>query len=229
MRYATVIMLITCIDDLFLQMQRTSEARKLYMPFYRLYTPADIVERAEFTNNYTSYTATSITFGTGSTSTYLRRLFRLPLMSGGILSSDANIVVKITVGLDNDIRSGDSDPKFLISDGEYGVGFEFREEDSMHCRGVQGMMGDFIDKFSRQNGVTYSASTLLPEEFVVTLAPSRKWGSCFSSIANGLLSSATYDQDINLNERLWLEVYGEDINEQYEFNYIIVEIHENEN
>ena len=223
------LMLVMCVDDLFFQMQRTTEARKLYIPFYRLYTPADIVERADFSSNYTSYTATSITFGTGSTSTYLRRLFRLPLMSGGILASDANIVVKITVGLDNDIRSDDSDPKFLISDGEYGVGFEFREENSMHCRGVQGIMGDFIDKFSRQTGVTHSASTLLPEEFVLTLAPSRKWGSCFSPIGNGLLSLATYTPEINLNERLWLEVYGEDVNEQYEFNYIIVEIHENEN
>ena len=135
----------------------------------------------------------------------------------------------MTVGLDNDIRSGDSDPKFWISDGEYGIGFEFKEENSIHCRSVEGIMGDTIALSPRQGGTVYAASTLLPEEFVVTLAPSRKWGSCFSSIANGLLSSATYDQDINLNERLWLEVYGEDINEQYEFNYIILEIHENEN
>ena len=208
-------------------MQRTSEARKLYIPFYQLYTPADIVERAEFTNNYTSYTATSITFGKGITS--YRRLFRLPLVSGGILSSDANIVVKITVGLDNDIRSSDSDPKFLISDGNHGIGFEFREENSVHCRSVEGIMGDTIDLLSRRFGTSYSASTLLPEEFILTLAPSRKWGSCFSPIGNGLLSLATYTPEINLNERLWLEVYGEDVNEQYEFNYIIVEIHENEN
>ena len=206
-------------------MQRTSEARKLYIPFNRLYTPADIVAIADFTSSYT-YTATSITFGTGSS---YRRLFRLPLISGGILSSDANIVVKITVGLDNDIRSGDSDPKFLISDGEYGVGFEFREENSIHCQGIEGSMGATLTGYSRKTGTAYSASSLLPEEFVVTLAPSRKWGSCFSSIGNGLLSPATYLQGINLNEKLWLEVYAENSSEQYEFNYIIVEIHENEN
>ena len=195
------------------------------MPFYRLYTPADIVATADFTSGYT-YTATSITFGAGSS---YRRLFRLPLMSGGILSSDANIVVKVTVGLDNDIRSSDSDPKFLISDGEYGIGFEFREERSVHCQRIEGSMGETLTGFSRQTGTSFSASTLLPEEFVLTLAPSRKWGSCFSSIANGLISPATFNQEINLNEKLWLEVYGEDTSEQYEFNYIIVEIHENEN
>ena len=206
-------------------MQRTNEARKLYMPFYRLYTPADIVETAEFTNNYTSYTATSITF---DASTTLTRLFRLPLISGGILSSDANIVVKVTVGLDNDIRDDDSDPKFLISDGEYGVGFEFREENSVHCRGIEGGMGEILTGYSPKTGAIHSAAEQLPEEFVLILAPSQKWGSCFSSIANGLVSPATYDQDINLNERLWLEVYAEHKSEQYEFNYIIVEIHEND-
>ena len=90
-------------------------------------------------------------------------------------------------------------------------------------------MGATLTGYSKKAGTSYSASTLLPEEFVVTLAPSRKWGSCFSPIGNGLLSLATYTPEINLNERLWLEVYGEDVNEQYEFNYIIVEIHENEN
>ena len=86
----------------------------MYIPFYRLYTPADIVERAEFTSNNYNYTATSITFGTGLTSTYLRQLFRLPLIPGGILDPDANNVVKVTVGLHNDMQSSDSDPKFLI-------------------------------------------------------------------------------------------------------------------
>ena len=205
-------------------MQRTSEARKLYMPFYRLYTPADIVERAEFTNNYTSYTPTSITFGAGSN---YRRFFRLPLMSGGIISSDANIVVKIIVGLDNDVRSGDSDPKFLISDGEYGIGFEFREENSVHCQRIEGSMGETLTGYSRQSGARFAASDQLPEEFVLTLAPSRKWGLCFSPLSNGLISPATFTREINLNEKLWLEVYGENISEQYEFNYIIVEIHEN--
>ena len=203
-------------------MQRTSEARKMYVPFYRLYTPVDI---AESTTGYYNFTETAIVFGTGSS---YRRLFRLPLISGGILSSDANIVVKITVGLHNDIRSGDSDPKFLISDGEDGVGFDIREENSIHCRGIEGAMGETLTGYVRKPGAVFPASDQLPEEFILTLVPSRKWGSCFSPIANGLISPATYARELNLNERLWLEVYAENISERYVFNYIIVEIHENE-
>ena len=97
----------------------------------------------------------------------------MPFIPGGILDPDANIVVKVTVGLDNDMRSSDSDPKFLISDGQYGIGFEFRAEDLLHCRGIEGIMGDAIDELSRQSGASYSASDLLPEEFVITLSPSR--------------------------------------------------------
>ena len=191
------------------------------MPFYRLYTPVDI---AESTTGYYNFTETAIVFDTGLA---YRRLFRLPLISGGILSSDANIVVKITVGLQNDIRtrSHGSNPKFLISDGEQGVGFEFRKIGLMHYRAIEGAMGETLTGYSRKYGAFYPESDQFPEEFVLTLAPSQKWGSCFS---NGLISPGTYVRELNLNERLWLEVYAENTSEQYVFNYIIIEIHENE-
>ena len=90
------------------------------------------------------------------------------------------------------MRCSDSDPKFLISDGQHGIGFEFREEDPLCCRGIEGIIGDATDELSRQSGASYSASDLLPEEFDIILAPSRHWGSRFSPIGNGLLTPATY-------------------------------------
>ena len=33
----------------------------------------------------------------------------------------------VTVGLDNEIRNRDSDPKFFLSDGTRGIGFELQE------------------------------------------------------------------------------------------------------
>ena len=138
--------------------------------------------------------------------------------------------MKITLGLQNDIRAPghDSDPKFLISDGEDGVGFELRNEGSLHCRGIEGAMGETLTGHVRKPGAIFPASDQLPEEFVLTLTPSQKWGSCFTPIANGLISPATYVRELNLNERLWLEVYAGDASERYLVNYIIVEIHENE-
>ena len=90
------------------------------------------------------------------------------------------------------MHNSDSDPNFLISDGQHGIGFKFREEDPLHCRDIEGIMGDAFDELSRQSGASYSASDLLPEEFVITLALSRHWGSCFSPIGNGLLINSSY-------------------------------------
>ena len=206
------------------QIQRTSATQKMYVPFYKLYTPQVILSTAEFTTAYYNYSRTAITFDTGSPS--YKRLFKIPLIPGGVLTRYANIVVRITTGLQKAIRSGDSDPKFLISDGEAGIGFEMREEASIHCRSIQGSMGAVLGSRVTGGGASYSASTL-PEEFIITLAPSERWGSCYSALASGLISPTTYTRSINLDQGLWLEVYAEGTNERYLFNYIIVEIHEN--
>jgi len=213
---------------LFLQVQRANEMKKLYMPFYKLYTPRVIRSQAEFTSSYYNYSTTAITFAP-STPSY-RRLFKLPLIGGGILNRYADVTVKITVGLQNDIRADyDSDPKFVISDGVRGVGFEMRDETSgHHCRGIEGLMGDTLSSRSISSGVlnTVSLSTF-PEEFVITLAPSQRWGSCYYAVSNGVISPASYSRYLYLDQELSIEVYAESTSERYLFNYIIVEIHEN--
>ena len=127
-----------------------------------MYTPRIIRSTAEFTSSYYNYSQTAITFGPD---TGYRRLFKLSLIPGGVLAAYPDITVKITVGLQNAIRSGDSDPKFLISDGETGIGFEMREEGSIHCQGVQGNMGD-TSSFLSRGGASYSAvsKSILPVE-----------------------------------------------------------------
>ena len=196
----------------------------MYVPLYKMYTPYDIVSAAEFTTSYYNYSRTAITFSTGSPS--YRRLFKLPLIPAGVLGRYADLTVKITVGLQNAIRDGDSDPKFLLSDGERGVGFEMREEGSIHCQSIEGSVGTVLSSHSTGSGASYSAY-ILPEEYVITLVPNRRWGSCYSALAGGLISPATYTRYIDLDLGLWLEVYAENISERYLFNYIIVEIHEN--
>jgi len=47
------------------------------------------------------------------------------LLPSGILSRCADVVVEITLGLDGVTRKAhDSDPKFFLSDGNNGIGFE---------------------------------------------------------------------------------------------------------
>ena len=193
------------------------------MPFYRLYTPRDIRADAEFTNAYYNYSTTAITF-TGGSSSY-SRLFKLPLISGGVLTYSADITVKITVGLQMAIRSHDSDPKFFLSDGDSGIGFEMREE-AVRCRGIQGLMGDVLSSRLTRGGASHESS-ILPEQFVLTINPSKNWGSCYFATDSGLISPVSYTRRVNPSKGLWLELYGENPSERYLINYIIIEIHEN--
>lgn len=85
-----------------------------------------------------------------------------------MLSHNADITVMIIIGLDSTIRSSDSDPKFFISDGERGVGFEMRE-DSPWCQGMQGLMSDSITGVSRLGDAAVQSS-ILPEEFIILLS-----------------------------------------------------------
>ena len=194
------------------------------MPFYRLYTPRGIRYNAEFTTSYYNYSTTFITFES-STSNYLPRLFKLPLIPGDMLTYSSDITVKITVGLQKAIRSYDSDPKFFLSDGSYGIGFEMRE-DATRCQGIQGTMGDALPSRSIRPGGASHQSSVLPEEFILTIKPTEYWGSCYFAADSGLISPTAYSGRINPQRGLYLEVYAEDSSEKYLFNYIIVEIHE---
>ena len=143
-----------------------------------------------------------------------------------MLAYSPDITAKITVGLQKAIRdSADSDPKFLLSDGSNGIGFEMRDGGSYRCQGVQGTMGDVLGSRSLRGGASHQSS-ILPEEFVLTIKPTEYWGSCYFAIDSGLISPVTYTRRIDPQKGLWLEAYAENTSEKYIFNYIIVEIHE---
>ena len=155
------------------------------------------------------------------------RLFKLPLVPANVLKSTADVVAVITVGLESGARNLDSDPKFFLSDGQSGIGFKMREEGVRdRCRGIQATMGNTFTSSSTFAGVTHT-STVLPEEFVISIKPRRRWGSCYTAIDSGLISPIGYTRSISPCQGLWLEVYRENVNEQYTINYIKVDIHEN--
>ena len=90
------------------------------------------------------------------------------------------------------------------------------------CRGIQAIMGNTLSS----RAAIPDISTVLPEEFVLTIKPHRLWGACYNSVDNGLISPIQYTRTIFPDRGLWLEVYREGTSEQYTFNYIKVEIHE---
>ena len=206
-------------------MTRASVGQHLYVPFSKVFTPVDIQAEAFFSTPYSSVTGVSLMFGTGGASN--SRLFRILLIPPDTLDSNSDIAVVITVGLDNGARSGDNDPRFFISDSNSGLGFQMREESTGNrCQGLQATMADVLASNVLVSGATHT-SAILPEEFVLTFKPREKFGSCYTSIDSGVISPVQYTRTLFLNRGLWLEVYREGTFEQYTFNYIKVEGHEN--
>jgi len=205
------------MGHLYSQLQRTS------VSFYQLYTPYDILTKAEFTHRYSSNTPTEILYAADDGHSSLERLFKLCLIPKNTLNSNADAVVVITIGLDGDARNGDSDPIFFLSDERNGIGFQLR--DNPYCRGEQAIMGNFLDSRDR---ISYNRpeSDIQPHEVIMTFKPSQHWGSCYIASDGGVISPVTYTISIDPHQGLWLEVYREDRDEQYAFNYIKVEIHE---
>lgn len=213
---------------LFLQLQRTCtcETNSAYIPFYQLYTPSIIKSKAEFTSNY-HYSATGLTFNGDSYTSRDKRLFKLPLIPATVLNHNADISVVITVGLQSEIRdNADSDPKFFLSDGDNGIGFDIRDGIHPRCEGIQAYMGDEMTG-DKDFDAPRSETRILSEEFVLIISPSQQWGSCYFAADSGLISPVSYTQSISLDQGVWLEVYREGSSEEYVINYIIVEIHEN--
>ena len=143
-----------------------------------------------------------------------------------MLKNNVDIVVAITIGLESGVRNIDSDPKFLLSDGHDRIGFEMREEGVCdHCHSIQANMGDTFTSNTTFAGITHT-STILPEEFVISIRPRRHWGSCFTAIDSGLISPVGYTRSLVTSRGLWLDVYREGHSKRYTFNYIKVDIHE---
>ena len=86
-------------------------------------------------------------------------------------------------------------------------------------------MEDVLDSRTRFSYNRPESSTE-PEQ-LMTFKPSQRWGSCFIASDSGVISPVSFTQSIYPDQGLWLEVYRENTDEQYIFNDIKVEIHEN--
>jgi len=207
-------------------MTRASVGQTWYVPFSKVFTPVDIQEEAIFSSPYSSVTGVALNFATGTSAN--ARLFRIQLIPSDVLLNNADIVVTVTIGLDNGARNGDNDPRFFISDTNSGIGFQMREDpNGNRCQAQQATMADILASFVTIPGAIHSSSRFfLPEEFILTFKPRERFGSCYTSVESGVISPVQYTRTLFLNRGLWLEVYRENASEQYTFNYIKVEVHE---
>jgi len=73
--------------------------KNVIIPFYKFYTPYDILGNAEFTTEYSQYTSTAAMFDSDTIYTPGKQIFKLPLIPAGVLYSYSEITIIVTVGL----------------------------------------------------------------------------------------------------------------------------------
>ncbi|XP_068699164.1 uncharacterized protein [Montipora foliosa] len=204
--------------------QCCSADSKVQMPYYQLFTPLKLVKAASFIHHHNSVTATKLTF-LGAPENYAR-LMTVPLIPPGAIDRNANLVVKLAIGLDKEIGLGESDPSYVISDGQFFFGALILDKNNYKtdapCVGVKGKSGEIGHRYNSKLPKPFE--TFYPGRFEIWLNLSERWGTCFVPVDGGLSREMLFQHKLNPNNGLFLEVYTDDKTEKTGIKYIEVTI-----
>ena len=98
------------------------------IPYHQLFTPMKLVRSASFIYHQHTVTATKLTFLRAPV--HFARLIQVPLIPEETLNADASLVIKMVIGTDIDIAQGESDPSYVISDGQFFVGVQIPDKNN---------------------------------------------------------------------------------------------------
>ncbi|KAL9987403.1 hypothetical protein ACROYT_G001703 [Oculina patagonica] len=194
--------------------------------YYQVFTPMKLLKAATFVHHHHSVTTTRLTFLSASEN--YARMIKVPLIPPATIDSDAKLVVKMVVGTDTEIGQGESDPSYVISDGQYFIGAMIRDKNNFNsgapCLGFEGT-SDRIAAHRRQDSeLPKSSESKYPGRIEALLSLSDRWGSCFVSLDGGFSREMIYQHKLNPQNGLFLEIYIDSKSEKIAFKYIEVSI-----
>ena len=187
-----------------------------------------LLRAASFIHHQHTVTATKFTFLSAPQS--YARLMKIPLIPAGTVASDANLVVKMTVGTDKEIGQGESDPSYVISDGKHLIGAHIRDKNTYRtaapCVNVEGSSSNFFGTRRYGSDLPKPSQSDHPGRFETWLNLSDRWGTCFVSLDGGFSREMTFQRKLNPHNGLFLEIYADARNEKVGIKYIEVSIEE---
>ena len=157
------------------------------------------------------------------------RLIKVPLIPAEKLNADANLVIKMIIGTDVNIGQGDSDPSYVISDGQVFVGVHIRDKNnyknSSPCSPLEGSSGNTMGSDRRYgSSLPKPAESYYPGRVETKLSLSDRWGNCFTSHDGGFSSEMIFQHKLNPQKGLFLEIYADDSDEKVGIKYVEVSI-----
>ena len=197
------------------------------IPYYQLFTPMKLVNAASFIYYQHTVTATKLTFLSAPVN--YARLMQVPLIPAQTLNADANLVIKMVIGTDIDIGQGESDPSYVISDGQFFVGVQIRDKNnyktSTPCLLMEASSGNTFGSDLRYGSpLPKPAESYYPGRVETKLSLSDRWGTCFTSHDGGFSSEMIFQHKLNPQKGLFLEIYADASNEKVGIKYIEVSI-----
>ncbi|KAL9987410.1 hypothetical protein ACROYT_G001711 [Oculina patagonica] len=195
--------------------------------FYKFFTPMKLVSAATFIHHRNSITPRLLTFLSAPSNHY--RLMIVPLIPPGVIDTNANLVVKMAVGLETTFASADSDPSFGVSDGQRFIGVFTADKtnynDHAPCFGYEGPSGTTLSNTFRDPTLPKPSETqFYPGRFEIQLSLSDRWGTCFVPLDGGFSREMVYQNKLNHHNGLFLEIYGHHAPEKEGIKYIELSI-----
>ena len=186
-----------------------------------------LVNAASFIYHQHTVTATKLTFLRAPVN--YARLMQVPLIPAEKLDPDANLVIKMIIGTDIDIGQGESDPSYVISDGQFFVGVQILDKNNYKtlspCNLLEGSSGNRKGNDLRSgSSLPKPTESYYPGRVETKLSLSDRWGTCFTSHDGGFSSEMIFQHKLNSQKGLFLEIYADDISEKVGVKYIEVTI-----
>ena len=159
-------------------------------------------------------------------------IFKVVLIPKNVLDDDADIAVKMKVGVILPEPKKPRDPmSYMISDGDYSIGVQLLDTNHDYStkgpyKPVEGesqkrkLKVDTSDDYS--NVLVSTTVQKNPDQFKMTFKPSETFGSAYCAIDDGHMIVAQYGDTLNLSKGLTFELYRYQSTERYTINYIFL-------
>ena len=136
----------------------------------------------------------------------------------------------MTVGTDKEIGQGESDPSYVISDGQFFVGAHIRDKSNYRtmapCVNIEGDSGVVYGNSRLDSNLPKPSQSDYPGRFETRLNLSDRWGTCFVSLDGGFSKEMAFQRKLNPHNGLFLEIYADGNSEKVGIKYIEVIIEE---
>lgn len=161
-------------------------------------------------------------------------IFKVVLIPKNVLDDDADIAVKMKVGVILPEPKKPRDPmSYMISDGDYSIAVQLLDPNHDYTtkgpyKPVEGesqkrkLKVDTSDDYS--NVLVSTTVQKNPDQFKMTFKPSETFGSAYCAIDDGHMIVAQYGDTLNLSKGLTFELYRYQT-ERYTINYIEIAVY----